>query len=389
MPVKLSLSDRMDLLRGLFDPNYFKEHVRPKLYKKCDNDAEKVHEGTLDILNKNQWALELISPFFQPPKELMVSLNGKKIAPFGTAAGLDKNGDILTPLSHLLRYRPQEPGTVVVNFRKGNDQPRVAADDKLEDAWNAQGFPSKGLSYFLDKIRDFREARGDKPVVYVSICGLPISEERALEVAMQEMEQLLTTLNPYVNGFVWNPASPNTAALTRLRTPQIFRENAELMRRYAPNKLLLVKIGPYTEETKNQVFSLIDGFMEGGGHGVVGVNTVMFPKEQIPVSNWGYPSGGRSGRFLLAYRMRAVRDMHEAFPNAVIVATGGIYDGDDAYETFKAGATMLEGYTPYTFYGLGLLPRMERRVAQRLRQDGYQSLEQLQLEARRGTKLRV
>lgn len=201
------------------------------------------------------------------------------------------------------------------------------------------------------------------------------------------MEKLLTTLNPYVNGFVWNPFSPNTDALKRLRTPQIFRGTAELMKRLAPDKLLLVKIGPYTEEGKQQSLSLVDGFLEGGGHGVVGVNTVMFPKEQIPVSNWGYPSGGRSGRFLHDYRIRAIGDIRNRHKSAVIVATGGIYDGDDAYETFKAGATMVEGYTPYIFRGLGLLPQNERRVAQRLRQDGYQTLEQLQSEARKGAKL--
>lgn len=387
MPVKLSLTDRIELLRSLFDPKIFKEQVRPKLYEKCNGDAETVHEAVLDILNENQWALRLLQPFFRAPEELKIRLNGKEVTPFGTAAGLDKNGDVLTPLSYFFGF--QEPGTVVVNPRPGNNRPRVAADSKLEDAWNAQGFPGKGLPYFLAKIRKFRETRGYKPTVYASICGLPISEQNAVDVAMQEMDQLLTTLVAYVDGFVWNPYSPHTAALTLLRTPQIFRESAELMKRRASGKLRLIKIGPYTVDKRNEAFSLINGFMEGGGHGSVDVNTLGFPKEQIPVSNWGYSLGGRSGRFLHDYRMRAIRDMREAFPNAVIVATGGISDGDDAYETSEAGATMLEGYTPYTFHGLGLLPRIEEGVAQRLRQDGYQNLEELQAKARKGAKLLV
>jgi dihydroorotate dehydrogenase len=385
----LNILERFAFGQSLHHPWVFRSLIRPQLYRRNGNDPEAVHEDVLgtvsqqdaiDILRRNQ-------KLFQAPEELNIDLNGRRITPFGTAAGMDKNGDALEPLSYVFGF--QETGTVVVNGRPGNDRPRVAVDELSEDAWNAQGFPSRGLQYSVARFLQFRQDRGTAPTVYVSICGLPVSEERVIETAMQEMETLLKSLNPYVNGFVWNPFSPNTAALTRLREPQIFREAAELMKSHAPDKLLLVKMGPYEDdpEQKRQALALSEGFMNGGGHGVVTVNTVMFPKEKIPVANWGYPSGGRSGRFLQPYRMRSVRDYRSAFPNAAIVATGGISDGDDAYKTFLAGATMVEGYTPYTFHGLGLLPKIERRVAQRLRQDGYETMEQLQWRARNGAKL--
>jgi len=385
----LNLLERFAFEQSLYHPWVFRHIIRPQLYKRNGNEPEAVHESVLEMMGRQDVieTLKRNQRLFEVPEELTVGVNDRRIIPFGTAGGLDKNGDGLVALSYVAGF--QEPGTVVVPERPGNKRPRVAVDNKVEDAWNAQGFPSKGLPYFFEKVKSFRRVTGRRPTVYVNICGLPLSEQNALEVAMQEMQQLLVTLNPYVNGFVWNPFSPNTAALTRLRTPQIFRENAELMRKHAPNKLLLVKIGPYNEDERQQAFSLINGFMEGGGHGVVAVNTRMFPKEQIPVANWGYPTGGRSGRFLHDYRIRAVRDVRQEFQEAVISATGGIYDGDDAYETFRAGATMLGGYTPYIFRGLGLLPQIERRVAQRLRQDGYQNLEQLQSEARKGAKLVV
>lgn len=385
----LNLVERFAFEQSLHHPWVFQHMIRPQLYKRNGNDPEAVHESVLEAMQQQAVikTLERNQRLFEFPEELKITVNGRRITPFGTAAGLDKNGDGLIVLSYVAGF--QEFGTVVVPERLGNKRPRVAVDNEVEDAWNAQGFPSKGLSYSLDKVKSLRQVRGENPTIYISICGLPLSEQNALEVAMQEMQQLLVTLNPYANGFVWNPFSPNTATLTRLRTPQIFRENAEIMRKYAPNKLLLVKIGPYNEDEKQQAFSLITGFMEGGGHGVVAVNTRMFPKDQIPVANWGYPSGGRSGRFLHDYRMRAVRDVRQEFREAVIAATGGIYDGDDAYETFEAGATVLEGYTPYIFRGLGLLPQIERRVAQRLRQAGYQNLEQLQADVRKGAPLLV
>ena len=76
--------------------------------------------------------------------------------------------------------------------------------------------------------------------------------------------------------------------------------------------------------------------------------------------------------------------MRRAFPEAVIIASGGIYDGDDAYDTFKAGANMVEGYTPYVFYGVGLLRQIQSVVVKRLDADGYDSLEHLQSDAKQG-----
>jgi len=138
--------------------------------------------------------------------------------------------------------------------------------------------------------------------------------------------------------------------------------------------------------------ALVEAFLDGGGHGVVGPNTYPVPKEDVPSESWGYSVAGKSGRFLRPYRQRFVTDTREAFPEAVIFATGGIYEGEDAYHTFKLGATGIEGYTPYTFYGVGLVPRIMKGVVHRLREEGHTiddrpSLEVLQESVRRGATL--
>jgi dihydroorotate dehydrogenase len=48
------------------------------------------------------------------------------------------------------------------------------------------------------------------------------------------MEVLISRLRPYVQGFVWNPSSPNTPALKNLRTKELFKEHAELIRELTP-----------------------------------------------------------------------------------------------------------------------------------------------------------
>lgn len=377
---RIGIFDKIMLARGMFDTNYFMHSVRPMMYGKCNNDPELVNELVLDTLKKNGFGVQALSGFFNAPDELKIGVNGNKIVPFGSAAGIDKTGDSLLPLSNIFGFL--EPGTICVNPREGNARPRMVADEPNFDMYNAQGFPGKGLGYFLNNIAEYRK-RGGKVPVYVNICGMPLSEQNAIELAMDEMRELLKKLEPYADGFVWNCASPNTEALKKLREPQIFNDTSKLMKELAPNKLRVVKMWPYEPEDREASLGFVRSFLEGGGHGVVTTNTKMFPKEQIPAQNWGYKSGGRSGLFLKPYRLRSVRDIRGAFPDALIVATGGIYSGDDAYETFKAGANMLEGYTPYTFYGLGLLREIEKGVLGRLKADGYRDLAQLQADAKK------
>ena len=383
---KLSLIEKGMLLRGAMDPDYFREHARPMLYERCDGDAETVHDLTLHTLHTYRHFAVLIAPFFTPPKNLTIKVNGEDVIPFGTAAGMDKNGEALAIFGRI--YGFQKSGTIILNGRYGNPKIRVAGIEESLDAVNAQGFPSKGLYKFIERISEYRKD-GGKAVIYANICGLPLSEDNAIETAMKEMEILITTLSPYVNGFVWNPASPNTAALQLLRNPEVFYNTAQLMAQLAGDKLRLVKIWPYEPEERKAMLQLVGKFIDGGGHlpisrtGVVTTNTKMFSKEQLPEhirEKWGHTSFGRSGAFLRDYRLRSIRDMRTAFPDIVIAAAGGIgvglgadiheYAAKDAYDTILAGATLLESLTSSVYFGPGLTKEMMQGVSKILDRKG-------------------
>jgi dihydroorotate dehydrogenase len=375
----LGLKERLKLLRGTLKMEYFRDVTRPMLYKLCNDDPEAVHDLVLKTMHEQRHLSKLLAPFFVPPKNLAIKVNGVDVIPFGTAAGLDKNGDALAVLGEIFGF--QESGTIVLHPREGNKKPRVAVDEMNFGLYNAQGFPSKGLEYFLNNISEYRKD-GGRGVVYASVCGLPVSEKSAIQTAMDEMEILVTKLNPYVEGFVWNPFSPNTAALMKLRHPLIFYETSQLMAQLAPDKLRLVKMGPYEPDETFAAMKLIGKFLDGGGHGAVGPNTKKFLKDQLPEhigGTWGYPSAGKSGESLRGYRMRFVMDTRVTFPDSTIIANGGISTPDDAYSTFRAGATMVGNYTPNTFLGPSLAAWLMRDVSMELWSNGYDNLKQLQM----------
>ena len=167
-----------------------------------------------------------------------------------------------------------------------------------------------------------------------------------------------------------------------MRKPSVFRKSAEIIQKHYSDKLILVKMGPYEEHDKKKWLELVGAFMEGGGDGISAVNTYKVLRSEVPSQHWGYESAGKSGHDLRPYRMRAVKDTRKTFPESVIFATGGIFDATDTYETFCEGSNAVQGYTPYAFYGLGLVPKLMKGVLRILQRNGYVRLEKL-LEAKR------
>src|SRR3989344_2016814 len=294
---------------GLRNSIFFRQIVRRAAYSRADNDPEKVHELALEALNEYTDVIEEVKKDFDF-EDLHIDITGKNVMPFGTAAGLDKNGDTLNPLSKLFGY--QKTGTIIVPIREGNKRPRVAVDEKANEIYNAQGFPSKGLDYALEKIQKFRE-NNKEAVLIPSICGLPLEDN--LSNAYQELETILTKINPYIDGVEWNCFSPNTKALVALRTPTEFERSAFLIKDIIGDKLAVVKMGPYEEEKSSEWLKLVESFLYGGGNGLTAVNTYMVPKEKVPSETWGYPSAGRSGTHLQTYRQRALKDARTNFPD--------------------------------------------------------------------------
>lgn len=418
---KLSIGQKVLMLRGLNNPGTFKRLVRPMLYEKAHGDPEKVHEITLELIHTHRSAIQSVLKLARPrtdPK-LKITVNGRMITPFGTSAGLDKNGEALLVFSRIFGF--QTPGTVVLQLREGNGRPRMATEEENLNFYNAQGFPSKGLSHFLNNLIEYRQEslmeqvnemnlhapsptinvgttinpytltriqnlKANTTPIYVSICGLPTSETNAVGKAMEEMETLLATLDDKVDGFEWNPASPNTAALKLLRNREVFFQTAKLMEQYASDKLKILKIWPYGNEEREETMELARAFIKGGGDGISATNTITVPKSEIPDANWQYPLGGKSGTALKTYRLRAVRDFRMEFPDAVIISTGGIFDGHDAYQTFAAGANMVSGITPYIYYGPGLIRDLKRGVSEQLELNHFMNLEELQASVRHRAK---
>ena len=150
--------------KSLTNTAIFRQIVRRVAYLEAKGDPEKVHELALKALNENLGEINSVSHQFDFI-DLYVEIGGRSVTPIGSAAGLDKDCEALLPLSKLFGF--QTVGTIVLNPRIGNNRPRVLVDQKRDEIYNAQGFPSKGLKYSLENLIRFRE--GDKDSVIIEM----------------------------------------------------------------------------------------------------------------------------------------------------------------------------------------------------------------------------
>jgi dihydroorotate dehydrogenase len=150
------------------------------------------------------------------------------------------------------------------------------------------------------------------------------------------------------------------------------------MNTHAPGKLKSSKVAPYTrlpptDEGRDARMESIRVFYENGGHIVVLGNTRPVDTKTSPLtSNFARPVAGESGRPLLPYMLRMVEDVHRAFPDLAIVACGGIWDGEDAWQAYQKGATLVQLYTALTFRGFGVVREVHDTLKKRLGDDTLQ-----------------
>jgi dihydroorotate dehydrogenase len=57
-----------------------------------------------------------------------------------------------------------------------------------------------------------------------------------------------------------------------------------------------------------------------------------------------------------------------------LIGVGGIASAEDAYAKIRAGASLLQLYTALVYQGPGLVERIKRGLAARLRADGFARL---------------
>jgi dihydroorotate dehydrogenase len=342
-------------------------------------DAEKVHHFSmkcLRVLCSVGFIRSLVKKQYAP------AVAGQKFKIFnldfpnkvGLAAGFDKNAKYLRELE-TLGFGFVEIGTVTPLPQDGNDKPRLFRLPKDKALINRMGFNNDGVKKVALRLKEWREEKGApdhqrSTFNHQLILGGNIGKNKITpnEDAWLDYEKCFTELHEYVDYFVVNVSSPNTPGLRELQEKDSLRKiltNLQQLnvKKEIPKPILL-KIAP--DLTLDQVDDVIDLAKEINLDGLVVANTTINRTGLLtaePVLN-KIGAGGLSGLPLKSRSTELVKYIHEKTNGQIpIIASGGIFTGEDAEEKINAGAALVQVWTGFIYEGPTIVKKISNYLA--------------------------
>ena len=268
-------------------------------------------------------------------------------APFGLAAGFDKNALGVAGL-RMLGFGFVEIGTVTAHPQPGNEPPRLWRVLDQRALRNRMGFNNQGSAEVARRLQRLRSTPGGRSLVI----GVNIGKTKVTpaEDAAHDYAISARRLAAHADYLVVNVSSPNTPGLRDLQSVESLRPILQATRAAAdeatgaagrPRVPLLVKIAP--DLSDEDVDAVADLALELALDGVVAVNTTI-------AHDLG--EGGLSGPPLLPRGLDVVARLRTRLgPEPVIMGVGGITTAADAREYLAVGATLVQGYTGLIYEG--------------------------------------
>jgi dihydroorotate dehydrogenase len=270
-------------------------------------------------------------------------------APFGLAAGFDKNAVAIRALGDL-GFSHIEIGTVTAIAQSGNEKPRLfrlIADRALV---NRMGFNNQGADVIAARLEKLRRRHG----ATLPIIGVNIGKSRVVEVenAVDDYRTSARLLSKHADYVAVNVSSPNTPGLRSLQSVESLRPILLAVQAEAAGKPILVKIAP--DLADEDVVAVADLALELGLAGVIATNTTIsrdgLKTEAAKIAAIG--AGGLSGAPLKKRAIEVLEILAKRIEGrASIISVGGIETGEEAKARLEAGATLVQGYSGFVYAG--------------------------------------
>lgn len=272
-------------------------------------------------------------------------------APFGLAAGFDKNAVAIKPLGEL-GFSHIEVGTVTALAQPGNDKPRLfrlIADRALI---NRMGFNNAGAQVVANRLEKLRAKNPNN----LPVIGVNIGKSRAVDVADAENDYRTSArlLAPFADYIAVNVSSPNTPGLRSLQEVDSLKPILLAVIEEAMGKPVLVKIAP--DLADEDILAVADLARELNLAGVIATNTTISRANlaSAPALVDAAGAGGLSGAPLKARSLEVLRILHARLDGRVaIISVGGVETAAEVAERMQNGATLVQGYTGFIYQGPG------------------------------------
>ncbi|HEX6886823.1 MAG TPA: dihydroorotate dehydrogenase [Candidatus Nanopelagicales bacterium] len=248
--------------------------------------------------------------------------------PVLTASGCAAAGRELAPFVDLTAIGGVVTKSIMLEARSGRPTPRMA--ETPSGMLNSIGLQGPGVEAFIAK--DLRWLREHGVRTVVSIAGGSVQEYQRLAQRLRH--------EPGIAAIEVNISCPNVESRGQVFACDPFSAASvvQVVRRHTgPDVPVLAKLSPDVTD----IVAIAKAVRDAGADGVSMINTllgmVIDPDTMRPML--GGMTGGLSGPAIRPVAVRAVWQVHAAFPDLPILGMGGIRTGQDAFEFLLAGAS--------------------------------------------------
>ena len=248
--------------------------------------------------------------------------------PIFTASGCASSGQELAQFFDLSEIGAVVTKSIMSKPRLGRPTPRMA--ETPSGMLNSIGLQGPGIDVFLEKDIPWLVANNAK--VIVSIAGESVDEYGVLARRLRAVSG--------ISAVEVNISCPNVENRGQVFSchPDTATAVIETVRRNIGGELpIIAKLSPDVTD----IVHIAESVIKAGVDGLALINTLLGMVIDINTMKpkLGGKTGGLSGPAIRPVAVRAIYQVHQAFPNTPIVGMGGVANGRDAFELILAGAS--------------------------------------------------
>lgn len=255
-----------------------------------------------------------------------------------------------------------------LNERAGNPEPRYF--DVPLGSINSMGLPNRGFDYYLDYELNY-EKQQTQPLFF-SIAGMSAAENLEMLTMIEKSDfQGITELNLSCPNVPGKPQLAYDFEATEDLLQQVFARFT---------KPLGIKLPPYFDLAHfDQMAEILNQFPLTYVNSINSIGNGLYidtQKEAVVIKpKEGF--GGLGGEYVKPTALANVRAFYTRLkPEIKIIGTGGIRNGQDAFEHLLCGATMLQIGTELHKEGPKIFDRITKELEQIMTEKGYRTIDE-------------
>jgi dihydroorotate dehydrogenase (NAD+) catalytic subunit len=213
---------------------------------------------------------------------------------------------------------------------RGKPPPRMC--ETPSGMLNAIGIQNKGVDHFVQEDYPWLRKRG--VTVIASVAGNTVDE-------FVRVTDKLRTAAQQISAVEVNISCPNLEDRDNMfaHSPDATAEVIEGVKASMPRRPVFAKLSPNV----TSLTEIAEAALEAGADGLSLINTVFGMSIDVETRRPKLAGtvGGLSGPALRPIAVRAIHEIHQAFPHVPIIGQGGVGSAEDALELILAGASAI------------------------------------------------